>query len=252
MANSGKHANSPSKFLLPIAVPFISRIPTSSPTPTPTPVLSMKKAVEGCQHFLNLIESALIECRQTINRTVNSLTSNNPLVERLICLSNQYKNIFQTHLQRMRQTDSLSSYNFAAILPGDSVAEMVVTNGLSNFLNIYNTLLITRLVLTWFPNSPPAIVNPLSTLCDPYLNIFRGVIPPLGGLDLSPILAFFLLNALTNAAAALPAELPKGMESTQELASIPIQSSSVTAKQKLWLKRQCSSSDVQRKDGHSK
>lgn len=48
-----------------------------------------------------------------------------------------------------------------------------------------------------------------STLCDPYLNIFRGIIPPLGGtLDLSPILAFLVLNAFTSTAAALPAELP--------------------------------------------
>ena len=47
------------------------------------------------------------------------------------------------------------------------------------------------------------------TLCDPYLNIFRGIIPPLGGtLDLSPILAFLVLNAFTSTAAALPCELP--------------------------------------------
>ena len=34
-----------------------------------------------------------------------------------------------------------------------------------------------------------------STLCDPYLNLFRGLIPPIGGqFDVSPILAFLLLN----------------------------------------------------------
>lgn len=34
-----------------------------------------------------------------------------------------------------------------------------------------------------------------STLCDPYLNLFRGIIPPIGGtLDLSPILAFIVLD----------------------------------------------------------
>lgn len=47
-----------------------------------------------------------------------------------------------------------------------------------------------------------------STVCDPYLNVFRGIIPPLGGtLDLSPILAFVTLNFFTSAAAALPCEL---------------------------------------------
>eukprot|EP00879_Flechtneria_rotunda_P014228 GHRR01014865.1.p1 GENE.GHRR01014865.1~~GHRR01014865.1.p1 ORF type:complete len:151 (+),score=37.28 GHRR01014865.1:99-551(+) len=83
----------------------------------------------------------------------------------------------------------------AAIIPGDSVAEQVFTSGIQNFLGLYNTALVVRLVLTWFPNPPSFIIGPLSTLCDPYLNLFRGIIPPLGGtLDFSPILAFVLLS----------------------------------------------------------
>jgi YggT family protein len=40
-----------------------------------------------------------------------------------------------------------------------------------------------------------AVFSVCSTLCDPYLNLFRGIIPPLGGtLDFSPILAFVLLS----------------------------------------------------------
>lgn len=102
---------------------------------------------------------------------------------------------------------------FAAVIPGDSAVEMVVTSSIYNFLNIYNTVLIGRLVLTWFPNPPAALVGPLSTLCDPYLNLFRGLIPPIGGtLDLSPILAFVCLNAFTSTAAALPCEMgPDGL-----------------------------------------
>jgi YggT family protein len=39
-----------------------------------------------------------------------------------------------------------------------------------------------------------------STLADPYLNLFRGIIPPLGGtLDLSPILAFVVLDVRPHA-----------------------------------------------------
>lgn len=56
---------------------------------------------------------------------------------------------------------ALSSHNFAAVLPGDSMAGLVVANGIQSFLSIYNTLLVVRLVLTWFPNTPPAIVSPL-------------------------------------------------------------------------------------------
>lgn len=101
---------------------------------------------------------------------------------------------------------------FMAMIPGDSVAEQVITSGLFSTLNIYNTLLIGRLILTWFPNPPSQIVYPLSTICDPYLGLFRGIIPPLGGIDLSPILAFTVLNVFTNTAAALPCEL-EGYES---------------------------------------
>ena len=38
---------------------------------------------------------------------------------------------------------------FAAIIPGDGVAEQVITSGLSSFLSLYNAALIGRLVLTW-------------------------------------------------------------------------------------------------------
>ncbi len=65
-------------------------------------------------------------------------------------------------------------------------------------IGIYQFLLIIRVLLTWFPNldmSNPILLN-LCAITDPYLNFFRGIIPPLGGLDLSPILAFILLRFL--------------------------------------------------------
>ncbi|CAN6721841.1 unnamed protein product [Malus baccata var. baccata] len=139
-----------------------------------------------------------------------------------------------------RQVKTLAAHNFAAVLPGDSVVGLVVVNGISNFLNLYNTLLVVRLVLAWFPNSPPAIVAPFSTISDPYLNIFRGLIPPLGGtLDLSPILAFLVLNALTSTAAALPAELPSSPASgaSQQLVASPTGITNLSTTQKKWLTR---------------
>lgn len=78
-------------------------------------------------------------------------------------------------------------------------------NTLSQFLWIYSTLLIVRILLSWFPQinwfNPPFSI--LSQLTDPYLNIFRGIIPPLGGIDLSPILAFISLSVLQAVLGAL-------------------------------------------------
>ncbi|MBH8575034.1 YggT family protein [Nostocaceae cyanobacterium CENA369] len=67
---------------------------------------------------------------------------------------------------------------------------------LATFLTIYSYLLIIRVLLTWFPtinwyNQP---FTALSQVTDPYLNLFRSIIPPLGGMDFSPILAFLVLN----------------------------------------------------------
>jgi YggT family protein len=67
---------------------------------------------------------------------------------------------------------------------------------LSTFLTIYVALMIIRVLLSWFPNinwyDPPFSI--LSQLTDPYLNLFRSIIPPLGGIDFSPMIAFFVLQ----------------------------------------------------------
>ncbi|XP_075106464.1 ylmG homolog protein 2, chloroplastic isoform X2 [Nicotiana tabacum] len=142
------------------------------------------------------------------------------------------------HSRSYQNLGNLSHHSFAAVLPGDSVAGIVVANGIINFLNIYNSLLVARLVLTWFPNAPPAIVSPLSTLCDPYLNIFRGIIPPLGGtLDLSPILAFLVLNAFTSTASALPAELPSTTRRASSDTPPHAPVFNLTTSQKKWMRR---------------
>mmetsp|Transcript_12228 Transcript_12228/g.34386 ORF Transcript_12228/g.34386 Transcript_12228/m.34386 type:complete len:225 (+) Transcript_12228:111-785(+) len=114
-------------------------------------------------------------------------------------------------------TSPLRNGSFAAIIPGDTVVEAVLTQGIAQTLSLYNAALIGRLILTWFPNPPMVILGPLATICDPYLNLFRGLIPPLGGtIDLSPILAFVVLDLFTNSAAALPCEIgPDGQPVTE-------------------------------------
>lgn len=75
----------------------------------------------------------------------------------------------------------------------------LISQSLTTFISFYSVLLIIRILLTWFPNvnwfNPP--FSWLSQITDPYLNIFRSFIPPLGGMDFSPILAIFALNLLS-------------------------------------------------------
>lgn len=135
------------------------------------------------------------------------IASTHPALRQLLQQVEEFKVNVHSNRRSSAQATTLRNRQFAAIIPGDSVAELVITSSVFNFLNIYNTILIARLVLTWFPSAPEVIVNPLATICDPYLNVFRGIIPPLGTLDLSPILAFTVLNVFTSTAQALPAEL---------------------------------------------
>jgi len=77
---------------------------------------------------------------------------------------------------------------------------IILSTALS-FITIYLGLLIVRVLLSWFPNiswsSQPFAA--LSQITDPYLNIFRSIIPPLGGMDFSPLLALLALQLLLRA-----------------------------------------------------
>ncbi|MEL6399856.1 MAG: YggT family protein [Cyanobacteria bacterium P01_A01_bin.70] len=79
----------------------------------------------------------------------------------------------------------------------------------ATFLNIYFVLLICRILLSWFPNvdwmSQPFAT--LSQLTDPYLNLFRSLIPPLGGIDFSPILGFLVLQFLAQGVSQVAAQM---------------------------------------------
>ena len=69
---------------------------------------------------------------------------------------------------------------------------------LSQTLQIYSLVLIVRVLLSWFPDLDwgNPVLSSVSAITDPYLGVFRGLIPPLGGLDLSAIVAFLALQLL--------------------------------------------------------
>ena len=70
---------------------------------------------------------------------------------------------------------------------------------------VYIILIFARILLSWIPRMPynptlSAIVKFIHEVTDPYLNLFRRILPPVGcggfALDLSPIIGVFVLLIL--------------------------------------------------------
>ncbi|MBN4066602.1 YggT family protein [Simkania negevensis] len=62
---------------------------------------------------------------------------------------------------------------------------------------VYTAMLMIRIIGSWFPRfSRSRIMHFIAFYVDPYLNLFRRIIPSLGGMDFSPILAFIALRMI--------------------------------------------------------
>ncbi len=83
----------------------------------------------------------------------------------------------------------------------------VIQSFLDVFIGVYILVILVYIITSWIrlPYSPTLnrIQRFLYDVCDPYLRLFRRVVPPLGPLDLSPMLAVIsllvvqqLLNAI--------------------------------------------------------
>ena len=60
---------------------------------------------------------------------------------------------------------------------------------------LYTVMLFVRILGSWVPEFQQyKIMQFIAFYTDPYLNLFRKIIPPLGMIDISPIIAFFVLG----------------------------------------------------------
>jgi len=61
---------------------------------------------------------------------------------------------------------------------------------------VYTLMILIRVLGSWFPNfQQTRFMHFIAHYTDPYINIFRRFIPPIGGvLDLSPLIAFIVLK----------------------------------------------------------
>jgi uncharacterized protein YggT (Ycf19 family) len=68
------------------------------------------------------------------------------------------------------------------------------------FIGVYILLILAYIILSWIrlPYSLwlSRIQRFLYDVCDPYLRLFRRVVPPIGPLDLSPVLGVVVLLAV--------------------------------------------------------
>lgn len=70
----------------------------------------------------------------------------------------------------------------------------------ASVINVYSFLCFIRIILTWIPGaSYSGIGRFLSAICDPFLNMFRGVRwMQIGSLDFSPAVSIGILYALSS------------------------------------------------------
>ncbi|MCP3761922.1 YggT family protein [Domibacillus sp. A3M-37] len=74
-----------------------------------------------------------------------------------------------------------------------------VINVLVQAIQLYSWALIIYILMSWFPEARNTSIGRfLTRICEPYLDPFRRIIPPLGMFDISPIVAFITLNLATN------------------------------------------------------
>lgn len=83
-------------------------------------------------------------------------------------------------------------------MEGQGLKIMSIAKIINNLFQLYNILILVRVFLTWIPSIDWG-QQPLKTvreITDLYLDLFRKFIPPINGIDFSPIVAIIVLNIL--------------------------------------------------------
>ena len=70
---------------------------------------------------------------------------------------------------------------------------------ITKLFQIYMLLIVIWCIMSWIPrgnSTVDSIRDALGSLVEPWLNLFRRLIPPFGGIDFSPIVALFALELI--------------------------------------------------------
>jgi YggT family protein len=86
-----------------------------------------------------------------------------------------------------------------------AIARDTVADYVSALFLVYIILILIRVLMSWIPRMPynptlRTVLDFVTDTTDPYLNLFRRIIPPIGGggfgLDLSPMIGLIVLFVL--------------------------------------------------------
>ena len=84
------------------------------------------------------------------------------------------------------------------LLLADAISQ--IESFVTVFISVYILLIFAYIITSWFRLPYSVWLNRIQRflydVCEPYLRIFRRFLPPLGPLDLSPIIAIFSLYLL--------------------------------------------------------
>lgn len=72
-----------------------------------------------------------------------------------------------------------------------------LVNVINIAFEVYAGLMLLRVLLSWVPHNPRnPIIRFVYEITEPVLGFFRRIIPPIGMIDISPIVAFIALDIL--------------------------------------------------------
>ncbi len=75
---------------------------------------------------------------------------------------------------------------------------------INQLLFLYSYVVIAYILMSWFPNARESSIGQfIASIVEPYLAPFRKIIPPLGMIDISPIVAILALRFATNGVTAI-------------------------------------------------
>ncbi len=91
--------------------------------------------------------------------------------------------------------DALATASLFAGLLADTAS--TISQFVGTFIYVYILLVFAYIITSWIrlPYRPwlGRVQRFLYDVCDPYLRVIRRILPPLGPLDLSPMIAIFVL-----------------------------------------------------------